>query len=486
MNNKQIANKALGESSIHGLPYLVRGNLHWMERLFWGLIIIFATYTSIDICLNQWKRFRDNPIVYAMELAWGKSNFPYVGVTLCSDYVDQTEFEKVIEDVWNVKNDTEPKAYQYYYEFLKVLLSLRTINLNTLKPYENDANVNKLNFLDILMRLHNKIVPPKELAPKEEEPPPIDENGKKIRPKFNPDIRDKAFASAITEFGLCKTTSQLSKYTNPFGDLKSLKVDSRQYCDIMNECTRKIYPNMNDSVEVFIYLHNVEDVVAPYDQGTILRRSNMDGSLTIELLISLTTAETEVRNVPIAYRKCRYKNENILKYFDTYRPGLCRMECRINWAYQKCGCKPYFYAVAPHIPICDVKGMLCLAKHNWPQVAKCTCFGLCEEVKYIAIQTTLQKDDSTRFERTLIVKLSLPRMAMKRRVVFSTDQLIMSFGGAVGLFLGASFISIYALIFVFFEYIFSNCCARFREKRAKSEEKKRQENMGAVRMVRLY
>lgn len=62
-------------------------------------------------------------------------------------------------------------------------------------------------------------------------------------------------------------------------------------------------------------MHNVEDIVAPFEQGTIMRQATMEGSLTIELLLGLTTAETEVRNLPIAYRKCRYKDENNLKYF---------------------------------------------------------------------------------------------------------------------------------------------------------------------------
>lgn len=158
-------------------------------------------------------------------------------------------------------------------------------------------------------------------------------------------------------------------------------------------------------------MHNVEDVLAPLDQGTILRRATMEGSLTIEILLSLTTSETEVRNLPIAYRKCRYKDENNLKYFKVwkgrlnslnqdileihlqiYRPGLCRMECRITAALQKCGCKPFFYAVAPHVPTCDLTGMLCLSKENWPQVARCKCLSLCEEAQYIGMQTTLQKD----------------------------------------------------------------------------------------------
>lgn len=76
---------------------------------------------------------------------------------------------------------------------------------------------------------------------------------------------------------------------------------------------------------------------------------------------------------------------------------------------------------------------------------------------------------------------------MKRRVVFSTDQLIMSFGGAIGLFLGASFISIYGLVFVLSEFVFSNCVALVRgEKRKKTsmqQIEKRVEEVGHITTV---
>lgn len=39
------------------------------------------------------------------------------------------------------------------------------------------------------------------------------------------------------------------------------------------------------------------------------------GALTIEIKLQLNTAEAGVRELPIAYRKCRYPDENILKYF---------------------------------------------------------------------------------------------------------------------------------------------------------------------------
>lgn len=50
--------------------------------------------------------------------------------------------------------------------------------------------------------------------------------------------------------------------------------------------------------------------------------------------------------------------------------------------------------MAPHLPVCDIQGMLCLAQENWPNVAQCNCPNLCEEATYVSMQTTLQKDVS--------------------------------------------------------------------------------------------
>ncbi|KNC23431.1 hypothetical protein FF38_13352 [Lucilia cuprina] len=474
MNCKQYWNKTLGESSIHGFPYLVRRQLHWLEKLFWAAAIIAATYSSLDICLNQWKRFRDNPIVYAMELAWGKSNFPFVGITLCSESSNQEDMDEIISQNWDVTSMSNATQYKYYVDFLNILNSLNIMSLDKLKPYENDSSLINLEFLEILVFMRNKSIPRQVYANT------ANNEQKLTASSFDVEGREQIYAAAMTEIGICRTTSQLTRYTNPFGNLKSLKVSDISYCDIMNECNTKIFPKVGVDSSLLIFLHNVEDIVAPYDQGAIMRHATMEGSLTIELLLGLTTAETEVRNLPIAYRKCRYKDENNLKYFEIYRPGLCRIECRINVAMQKCGCKPYFYVVAPHLPVCNIKGMLCLTHERWLKEAQCNCPNLCEEETYVSMQTTLQKDESTKFERTIIVKLFLPRMAMKRRVVFSTDQLIMSFGGAIGLFLGASFISIYGLLYVLSEYIFANVWSCLKMKRNAKKH-----HTGAVRRVTI-
>ena len=51
----------------------------------------------------------------------------------------------------------------------------------------------------------------------------------------------------------------------------------------------------------------------------------------------------------------------------------------------------------------------------------------------------------------------IPFTGIRRRVIFSMDQLVVSFGGAIGLFLGASFVSVSGLIIIFIKYLMSKC-----------------------------
>lgn len=59
------------------------------------------------------------------------------------------------------------------------------------------------------------------------------------------------------------------------------------------------------------------------------------------------------------------------------------MECKLKHAMNLCHCKPFFYVVGKEIPVCDIKGMLCLASSNWTQIECKECFPLCEEIRYV-------------------------------------------------------------------------------------------------------
>ncbi|XP_017050263.1 uncharacterized protein LOC108094280 [Drosophila ficusphila] len=178
------------ESSIHGLPYVARRDLHWMERLFWLMMVVVSAYFAIGSCLAQWERFRDNPIVYEYEYLFALRNFPFLGVTLCTNYETQKEVDEIIQETWGVNPAEDPSKAAYYGNFLRVLNRLQYDSLDQLKPFENDTSLDNLPYVAMLLKLQEKVLPSK-----------------------NPAV----LAPIITEVGLCQTTSQLTRYGNPFG-----------------------------------------------------------------------------------------------------------------------------------------------------------------------------------------------------------------------------------------------------------------------------
>lgn len=65
--------------------------------------------------------------------------------------------------------------------------------------------------------MRHKFLPRKEYAKAEDNK----RNSETEVPSSSFDVegRELTYAAAMTEIGVCRTTSQLTRYTNPFGDL---------------------------------------------------------------------------------------------------------------------------------------------------------------------------------------------------------------------------------------------------------------------------
>uniref|UniRef100_T1GJG0 Uncharacterized protein n=1 Tax=Megaselia scalaris TaxID=36166 RepID=T1GJG0_MEGSC len=67
------------------------------------------------------------------------------------------------------------------------------------------------------------------------------------------------------------------------------------------------------------------------------------------------------------------------------------------------------------------------------------------------------KADDGNFQRSLLLTMYLPQMITKRLVVFSTDQLIVAFGGAASFFLGCNFLSVIELLYFVLHFCWEKC-----------------------------
>lgn len=170
-----------------------------------------------------------------------------------------------------------------------------------------------------------------------------------------------------------------------------------------------------------------------------------------------------MRSLSPAQRKCVFDGDE-LSDFPIYSKTICLARCRAVMAYEMCNCVPFFY---PYVdgPSCSPAGFECLLDFKWPNWAShiCKCQDTCEELQYTVhsikrsswggqLISDEEKAQSSSFRWDVLP----PKVRIKRNVLFSFEDLLVSFGGTMSLFLGISILSIVKLVFFGFEMTMVN------------------------------
>lgn len=183
-------------------------------------------------------------------------------------------------------------------------------------------------------------------------------------------------------------------------------------------------------------------------------------------------ADPTMRNLSPSQRKCVI-DEDESPDLPMYSKTLCLARCRAVMALEMCNCVPFFY---PYVdgPCCNPAGFECLLDFKWPHWAShiCKCQDTCEELRYSvhSIKRSVwesqfheegeqvpESSTSSSFRWDVIP----PKVRIKREVLFSFEDLLVSIGGTMSLFLGISILSIVQLLFFIFETTLLNTYRTF-------------------------
>ncbi|XP_052859752.1 uncharacterized protein LOC128267002 [Anopheles cruzii] len=156
----------------------------------------------------------------------------------------------------------------------------------------------------------------------------------------------------------------------------------------------------------------------------------------------LETVSTErLKDLTVQQRNCFFYDERY-EQLPLYSRNLCLMNCRAKRAQALCRCRPHFYPFAEG-PQCTVLGLHCLQRHpEWySSVVGCNCLKTCNDVGYYV--TSLSKTQWTAeggipftHKASLRWEILQPKTRLRRVLMFSYEDLLVSFGGAVSLFVG--------------------------------------------------
>lgn len=411
------------ETGIHGFRHIAEPGRHWFERLLWAVVTGLACWGAVDVSLGQLQRYNDNPTVVTLEKDFRAWRFSLPAVTVCmKNRVDPAKLPEVIKEYWDV--DTTDKNYEYYSRFVHTVANSNLLSLNGYLDFEDEE-------LDVdLYQLVVDVVPNEDIKTLSSE--------KNAHFKWTP---------VMTENGVCYSTNSLA-----IDDVAIVKTDLNDTKMFPVTC-KYAAASCLIMLEVFnvsyYYVHSPYDVLdITTSPSTVL----IGVQKHLEMSVIETGCGKGVKELSLRRRGCLYTDEPVEKGKQVYSTNACRLACRSQVAMAQCGCKPFYYFYEDG-PQCTTSGMACLAgkAQELASIAgvHCSCTPQCMHSFFREIAWSDLVWENGPFSNKGYVKYTIqaPRTRYTREIVFHFQDLVVSFGGATGLFLGASFISFVEIIY---------------------------------------
>ncbi|XP_063972605.1 uncharacterized protein LOC135160213 [Diachasmimorpha longicaudata] len=393
-------------SNIHGFKYIVEPDRHWTERLFW----IIACGVSCWACGLM--------VISTIQFATGRD----VSITMATDYL---KYEAQVPALhFCVETTDKVKDYILSRGLDKNLMDYPTLGLKS-KNFPSEEELAEI------LRL---IQPTCEdlLAQ-------CLWNGEEIN-------CCELFFPLQTNGGLCLSANSVQsiKPNNTTGlelFINHRKQEGRLTLFIKK---RKRLP--------YAYLMNRYE----YPTAEISMDRKLDLKMKHLIVVDVTAVPTlnkpEVIDMPMSMRKCRMSSENADNiYLKWYNYDGCLMEQQMRNMLKLYGCLSHTFPRAPTMELCNATQLD--GAHLWTKgiktVDETKCLPDCEGIVY---DFSLNKYESPNLPTWAPLQIEVnmltgPSIQYERYATRSLLQVIISVGSVVGLFMGASLLSIIELLY---------------------------------------
>ncbi|XP_068625754.1 uncharacterized protein [Battus philenor] len=398
--------------------------------VLWVCITGAAIWEVAEVSLGQLQRYNENPTVVTLEKDFRSWRFSLPGITICEkDRVNPDKLADAIERRWHV--GPEDEKYSYYSRFVSTVANSDLFHLDGYQEFRDDEQLN----VD-LFQLALEVMPEHQ-----------------VKTTWSVDV-DAKWTPVMTEAGVCYVTNSVAIADVAIGIINS-SMDLPLSCKYSSLSCYVMFESLKP---MDIYVHSPYDIM---ELTTLVSQTFPTLNRVTELSLMETRTGRDVRSLRPNRRRCLYNDEPNSDGRQVYSTNTCRLTCRIKRAIQLCGCRPFYYFYAEGKP-CDTAAMWCLATHSQELTnfggVKCPCSQHCVDAIFREISTVDQLWDRGPFQNRAAVRFTVqaPRTRYTREIVFHFEDLVVSFGGAAGLFLGASFISLMEILYFFLEKIITS------------------------------
>ncbi|XP_060651425.1 LOW QUALITY PROTEIN: sodium channel protein Nach [Drosophila nasuta] len=415
-----ITAQAGAETSVLAIRLTVDRRLHFSERLLWLCVLIASIFAVYMLSEVQIARYFNSPTVISVDRDYRGWNGSLPAVTLCYyDHIDSFKANELIQDLWNVSIIDED--YFYIMDFLYAVVNATASNYAELTRFASDERFDQIDLYDIILGINR---------PFEQVISTFDSN-------FIVHVQ-----MVMTERGSCYAIN------SPMSAV--LGKDPVQYDELPPPLTCQ-YGKQQCYIRMDLFESTgVLDVHSPYEvsasEANIVALHKSD-EITASFKVLETVASKNLRELSVEQRKCVFNDEETSN-LKIYSKSLCLARCRAIMALEMCNCVPFFYPFVEG-PSCNPAGFECLLDFKWPIWALhiCKCPSTCTEIEY-TMQTVKKsswgiknnEEAASAESATSSFRWDLipPKVRFRRDVVFSFEDLIVSFGGVMALFVGIS------------------------------------------------
>ncbi|XP_017073111.1 sodium channel protein Nach [Drosophila eugracilis] len=412
--------QAGAETGLLALSLCVNRSIHLLERVFWLAVVISSVIAALVLSRFQLERYFSSPTVISVDRDYRGWNGSLPAVTLCYyDHIDSFKANEYIQEVWNVSIIDED--YFYFMDFLYAVVNATAGNYAELAKFSEDERFDQIDLYDMIQR--------------------VDRPFEQVISSFDSGFKVHV-QRVMTERGSCYAIN------SPMSTVLSGQPVAYELMPQPLSCQ---YGKQQCYIRMDLYESTgVLDVHSPFEvsatEANIVALHKSD-EITASFKVLETVASKNLRQLSVAQRKCVFNNEETSN-LKIYSKSLCLARCRAVMALEMCNCVPFFY---PYVegPSCNPAGFECLMDFKWPIWALhiCKCPSTCTEIEY-TMQTVkksswgVKNNEEVASSETATSSfrwdLIPPKVRMRRDVVYSFEDLVVSFGGVLALFVGVS------------------------------------------------
>ncbi|BES96237.1 Amiloride-sensitive sodium channel [Nesidiocoris tenuis] len=426
-------------TSLHGFRYIAEEERHRIERLLWTVLCLLSWIGSGMLFRASYTAFQENSVSYGVERMILGENTSCPSVSVCEyenvDVLYDRANELYGEDHDNnldevLRELTFFKGYAYY-----------------LKNVCNKDGIEcpRGNFAGLARKVRTSC------------------EGMFIECRLNGVEFDccKHFMPIETELGTCFS----------FSERNEMKLKDKGEPDWFNTMVSsehvklpQLIVEFNPNVTFKVYLHSAYDVPYFNTLSSDIINPVINEAKFAYITIAGTENPPEVRELSVYQRKCRFHDENNLESADFYSYSACVVDCRRRAQMELCNCTSHFMPKTKTEEHCDYDGIICLdkyygylsspkGKYGGNNDLVCDCVSGCEDIDFNVVHLTQKDLPDFLFGRDVtsvqIKLLRHPNEKYRRIVVRGFLDLVVSIGGAAGLFLGASLLTILEVTYYF-------------------------------------